>query len=313
MRRHVDLVLESSGWESPCDFTVCGMRRLNEDVIWICDCVAEDAPPASLAHLPTLLTATPSQDLHPHVHPHHQIHGTSLKDITLASDLHHHSTTISPTTLQDFLATPFHKHHPPKKDASSSAAADTTFLPSLTPQPAGLLSFNSGSGVVDLGFLESTNASTVQVRAADPQSRTVVNATPSNFVATYNSALLDTLGSSSVFPSRTNNTKKRPKENGDASTDRRHKRLIKNRESAARSRARKQESWLSIYPLVDFSVVYSLMPDGFWAYTNELELEVAHLQEENARLRRQQTKVYLAAAAQLPKQHTLYRTLTAPF
>ncbi|KAF3445318.1 hypothetical protein FNV43_RR10493 [Rhamnella rubrinervis] len=220
------------------------------------------------------------------------------KDITLASDLHHHSTTISPTTLQDFLATPFHKHHPPKKDASSSAAADTTFLPSLTPQPAGLLSFNSGSGVVDLGFLESTNASTVQVRAADPQSRTVVNATPSNFVATYNSALLDTLGSSSVFPSRTNNTKKRPKENGDASTDRRHKRLIKNRESAARSRARKQESWLSIYPL---------------AYTNELELEVAHLQEENARLRRQQTKVYLAAAAQLPKQHTLYRTLTAPF
>ncbi|GFP94206.1 protein fd [Phtheirospermum japonicum] len=46
--------------------------------------------------------------------------------------------------------------------------------------------------------------------------------------------------------------------------DRRHKRMIKNRESAARSRARKQ------------------------AYTNELELEVAHLLEENAKLKKQQ-------------------------
>lgn len=96
--------------------------------------------------------------------------------------------------------------------------------------------------MVDLGFLESTTASTVPVRAAGPQSQTVVNDTPSNFVATYNSTLLGTLGSSSVFPSSTNNTKKRPQENGDNSTDRRHKRMIKNRESAARSRARKQES-----------------------------------------------------------------------
>lgn len=106
-------------------------------------------------------------------------------------------------------------------------------------QPVGLLSLNSGSGVVDL----NTTATTFPV---------TVNATPSNLVAAYNSDILFTLGSS-VFPSSTNNTKKRPQENGDNSTDRRHKRLIKNRESAARSRARKQESCLSIYPLVDFS------------------------------------------------------------
>nr|XP_018681627.1 PREDICTED: bZIP transcription factor 27-like [Musa acuminata subsp. malaccensis] len=51
--------------------------------------------------------------------------------------------------------------------------------------------------------------------------------------------------------------------------DRKHKRLIKNRESAARSRARKQ------------------------AYTIQLELEVSHLKEENAKLKRQNEEVDL--------------------
>ncbi|EEF31227.1 conserved hypothetical protein [Ricinus communis] len=49
------------------------------------------------------------------------------------------------------------------------------------------------------------------------------------------------------------------------------------------------------------------------AYTNGLELERAQLLEENARLKRQQEELYLAAAAQLPKKHTLHRTSTAPF
>ncbi|XP_042023607.1 protein FD-like [Salvia splendens] len=73
------------------------------------------------------------------------------------------------------------------------------------------------------------------------------------------------------------------------SGDRRHKRMIKNRESAARSRARKQ------------------------AYTNELELEVAHLLEENAKLRKQQEKFYREAAAEHQKRKPLHRTSTAPF
>ncbi|XP_073047178.1 protein FD-like [Primulina eburnea] len=74
--------------------------------------------------------------------------------------------------------------------------------------------------------------------------------------------------------------------------DRKMIRLMKNRESAARSRARKQ------------------------AYTYELELEVAHLLKENARLRQQQEKVCVAAGDRRPKNHrlcSLYRTLTAPF
>uniref|UniRef100_A0A2P2J8E8 Uncharacterized protein n=1 Tax=Rhizophora mucronata TaxID=61149 RepID=A0A2P2J8E8_RHIMU len=47
--------------------------------------------------------------------------------------------------------------------------------------------------------------------------------------------------------------------------------------------------------------------------TNELELEVTHLLEENARLRRQQEELYMAAAVQLPRKHSLHRTSTAPF
>ncbi|XP_019423398.1 PREDICTED: protein FD-like [Lupinus angustifolius] len=71
--------------------------------------------------------------------------------------------------------------------------------------------------------------------------------------------------------------------------ERRNKRMIKNRESAARSRARKQ------------------------AYTKELQLKVDLLQEENERLKRQQQQLYEAAASQQKKKNTLYRTSTAPF
>nr|XP_024924135.2 bZIP transcription factor 27-like [Ziziphus jujuba var. spinosa]XP_048332232.1 bZIP transcription factor 27-like [Ziziphus jujuba var. spinosa] len=194
------------------------------------------------------------------------------KDITLASLHDHHSTSTS-TTLQEFLATPFHKD--PSSDPSS-CACEISFLGALPPPPAGIMSLNNSGSGFECRFLESnTCAGSLQ---PTPQLQT---ATMAPLVVA-----LDTLRSSSVCPT---DSKKRPQENGDNSTDRRHKRMIKNRESAARSRARKQ------------------------AYTNELELEVAHLQEENARLRRQQAKLCLAGPAQLPKKHTLQRTSTAPF
>ncbi|XP_065019022.1 protein FD-like [Musa acuminata AAA Group] len=76
--------------------------------------------------------------------------------------------------------------------------------------------------------------------------------------------------------------------------DRRKKRMIKNRESAARSRARKQ------------------------AYTNELEKEVKHLVEENKKLKlklKQEELRKQTMAAQLPvaKKRQLRRASTAPF
>ncbi|KFK34922.1 hypothetical protein AALP_AA5G211100 [Arabis alpina] len=72
--------------------------------------------------------------------------------------------------------------------------------------------------------------------------------------------------------------------------ERRQKRMIKNRESAARSRARKQ------------------------AYTHELEIKVSRLEEENERLRRQKEveKILPSAPPPDPKRQ-LRRTSSAPF
>ncbi|XP_074321664.1 bZIP transcription factor 27-like [Silene latifolia] len=75
----------------------------------------------------------------------------------------------------------------------------------------------------------------------------------------------------------------------DSCVDRRHKRMMKNRESAARSRSRRQ------------------------AYTSELEREIAELLEENAKLRKQQLELVLSAPARIPKKNNHSRSLTAPF
>ncbi|TYH87556.1 hypothetical protein ES332_D01G124800v1 [Gossypium tomentosum] len=105
---------------------------------------------------------------------------------------------------------------------------------------------------------------------------------------TLNARSIASVAVKAPAPSFPSSCRKKGQENGENSDDPRHKRKIKNRESAARSRARKQ------------------------AYTNELELEVARLLEENVKLRRQQDKL-LASPRQIPKRNTLCRTLTAPF
>ncbi|XP_039129609.1 ABSCISIC ACID-INSENSITIVE 5-like protein 2 isoform X3 [Dioscorea cayenensis subsp. rotundata] len=71
--------------------------------------------------------------------------------------------------------------------------------------------------------------------------------------------------------------------------DRRQKRMIKNRESAARSRARKQ------------------------AYTNELENKVSRLEEENERLKKQKALDKILRSAPEPvTKNQLRRTISAP-
>ncbi|KAL9253608.1 FD-like protein [Drosera capensis] len=104
------------------------------------------------------------------------------------------------------------------------------------------------------------------------------------------------------------------------SGDRRHKRMIKNRESAARSRARKQERSRSlIAPSKNYGVV------DIQAYVSELQQEIAQLREENKRLWRQQQEQQQqipvqappVAVLQVPKKQQkplrLQRTSTAPF
>ncbi|PWA75253.1 basic-leucine zipper domain-containing protein [Artemisia annua] len=72
--------------------------------------------------------------------------------------------------------------------------------------------------------------------------------------------------------------------------ERRQKRMIKNRESAARSRARKQ------------------------AYTHELENKISRLEEENERLKRQKEVGQVLPSAPPPKpKYQLRRTSSAPF
>ncbi|KAJ3685757.1 hypothetical protein LUZ61_014921 [Rhynchospora tenuis] len=76
------------------------------------------------------------------------------------------------------------------------------------------------------------------------------------------------------------------------SGDRRRRRIMKNRESAARSRARKQ------------------------AYTKQLQLEIDNLQSENDKLKRQYEELLRemdAQARQATRKGVLQRTLSAPY
>ncbi|XVE94520.1 hypothetical protein REPUB_Repub02eG0015800 [Reevesia pubescens] len=214
------------------------------------------------------------------------------KDISLAS-LNDRSTgrVISSTTnnnhtfpsmiLQDFLARPINKEPPRRRSGvfnETSLVEETSLSGSLAPTPGTILSLNSGP---DFQYIECGDP-VIRPNPAAVNGRTCVG-TPS-FGSSHKSTFHD-FGYSTVFPSFYG---KRAQEKNENSGDRRHKRMMKNRESAARSRARKQ------------------------AYTNELEFEVARLLEENAKLRRQQEKM-LAAPDHLPRKNTLSRTLTAPF
>ncbi|XP_009138393.1 protein FD [Brassica rapa] len=187
---------------------------------------------------------------------------------------HNHQNQNPNSIFQDFLNRPLNQEPtiPTGLTMSSSSNGDTTTVtallssPPLAP-PATVLSLNSGAG---FEFLDNQ----------DPLVTPKYNLHSHNHLNTSFEAL--------VTP--TCFGKKRGQEsNGEGSGNRRNKRMIKNRESAARSRARKQ------------------------AYTNELELKVAHLKAENARLMRQQDQLRMEAENQQPKKNTLQRASTAPF
>ncbi|XP_062098783.1 protein FD-like [Humulus lupulus] len=171
--------------------------------------------------------------------------------------------------LQDFLSIPLLSNTPSKSIDSSS------FIPDISlshhpkqPLPLPLSSFSLNSELPDFGFqfLET---------------RAPVCSNPANQHS----------GSSSLNTSPVQLKKKAPKKSLE-SPEKRFVRLMKNRDSADRARARKE------------------------VYTKELEIRLAHLKKENALLRKQikSSKKKEPAAHQCPKKDTsLYRTLTAPF
>lgn len=185
------------------------------------------------------------------------------QDISLASLCDHNSPAagnFAPTNdraalpgfiFQDFLAAASTKLAP----ASGLAAA---------PPPTTLLGLSSsGSDQHQIQSTDTFITNTIAPVKPNPQRLHGTCSTSSSlisFSANNLSVALDC-------------KKRAVEESGDNSRRVRHRRMIKNRESASRSRARKQ------------------------AYTNELELELAHLQVENARLKRQQAKFSVASPA----------------
>ncbi|KAK2660773.1 hypothetical protein Ddye_007306 [Dipteronia dyeriana] len=192
------------------------------------------------------------------------------KDIKLAP-LHDHSetTTVNTTSInrnnrtsfpglifQDFFAGPYNKNPPPPPPPPPTTTTTTTTtttvsnnnepcsplgditdsLGCLIPPKATMLSLNSSSSTgCDFQFLEDGGPTRTTNQS------THFGLGSYSFGSSQNSPF-DALGSPSPFHPF---CKKRPQDNdhdnNNNSDDRRHKRMIKNRESAARSRARKQE------------------------------------------------------------------------
>ncbi|KAL6226990.1 hypothetical protein ACLB2K_000949 [Fragaria x ananassa] len=217
------------------------------------------------------------------------------KDINLASLSNaDNSPNFRNMTLQDFLARPFANVVSPTPDHHHHNNNNHITLNSPPPPPATVLSLNhSDSDQFQLFCIENLNTTRPFVNLNHPNTSTV---SEKSFNGAYPFEGLGSQSSPSpglVMPSGFGYGNERLPEPDDRSNfgggDRRHRRMIKNRESAARSRARKQ------------------------AYTNDLEIRIQLLMEENERLRRENEQLSDAAASQLPKKHSLNRSSTAPF
>lgn len=228
---------------------------------------------------------------------------SSLHDHPSREDHHHHHshTNLGGIILQDFLAgRPSSKDPPPS--SSAGGGGDANLFGSPPPPPATVLSLNSGT---QFHFLDNSDP------LIRPNLNSHLHKHPLPNVMSAFGSPFDALASPVCLPS--SGKKRLSESDNNTGGDRRHKRMIKNRESAARSRARKQEiiSHLSFTNIVSFyksigpiphfcysifeSRCFSFLCFQIWgflqAYTNELELEVKHLSAENAKLKKQQQQV----------------------
>lgn len=145
------------------------------------------------------------------------------KDINLSCSRDHideENTTTRTTNfggifLQDLLARPFANNDP-------STTAYGSSVPPLPPPPFTMLTLNSGSEFHFFSNMRQTEEKNISNRSS-----------------------FEALGAG----------RKRHPESDNNSCDQKSKRMIKNRESAARSRARKQESLHSLYIVVFYFLV----------------------------------------------------------
>ncbi|KAK7367258.1 hypothetical protein VNO80_09267 [Phaseolus coccineus] len=189
------------------------------------------------------------------------------KDINLATLNDQVTTThsnLGGVILQDFLARPF-AIDPPNAILPSQTTS-SLYGPPSSPAPP-LLTALSLSSHPHLLFDHLTH------KPSHPRHHHHHHHPPPSTLSSFTTPPPSSLG-----------TKRLPEPDCNLG-DRRNKRMIKNRESAARSRA----------------------------YTNELEVEVEQLKEENARLKRQQKQLNEVARSEQKKKGSLHRASTAPF
>ncbi|XP_050363239.1 protein FD-like [Argentina anserina] len=172
------------------------------------------------------------------------------------------SSSANPAAFRSFIFQDF-------MAAGSAKVAPSPLATDLVPPPPATLSLSSSGSdhfqqyqVQNSTATTSTNATPPKLlMKPNPQSLHSATTMPSSSLISFsNKSASEALDSSPYCKKRV------VERNGESSRHVRHKRMIKNRESASRSRARKQ------------------------AYTSELEVKIEQLREENARLKRQQEK-----------------------
>ncbi|KAM0942438.1 putative transcription factor bZIP family [Dioscorea sansibarensis] len=172
-------------------------------------------------------------------------------------------------------------HHRPNPQRSS-------IFPSSKP--------SSSTGIILQDFLAGTFRTPLSSSSSSSSSSSITAVAPSLALKSLQPPVSLSLNSSNFrIGYRACSQKRGPPAGGQesSSADRLQRRMIKNRESAARSRARKQASALLFLYIINN------------AYTKQLEKEIALLADENSRLKRDNEK-------DTPKKR-LQRSSTAPF